>query len=334
MEHLIAKYLQGDLTLSERHELSKWLQNDEKNAETLKRIYAYWHYHKDGLETEELAVRIRLHNMMQQELGNARESRKTVWNMRYGIAASVIIFCSLVFGFYQYKSASEAESRRLQTRLIEKVSLPGQKITTQLPDGTKVRLNADSKLIVPASFEGETREVTLIGEAFFDVARDESKPFLIHTGNIVTKVLGTSFNVRAYHNDENIQVVVKSGKVSVEKANNAGKGEKAILLPMELVTYHQSGKLVKEKVDNPAHYLSWKENIIYLHDARWLEIETTLERWYGKKINVSGEPALGKGYTGTFKDLSLEGVLDRMSYSLNFEYEFDKNNDIFILFKN
>ncbi len=81
--------------------------------------------------------------------------------------------------------------------LIEKVSLPGQKITTILPDGTHVKLNADSKIIVPSRFSGDRREVTLIGEAFFDVARDESKPFLINTENMKVEVLGTSFNVSA-----------------------------------------------------------------------------------------------------------------------------------------
>lgn len=334
MEHLIAKYLREELTLEEQHELSKWLQSDEKNAETLKRLHAYWHYHKDSLDAEELEVRIRLHKMMQQEVGMSTARHKTGRRMLYGVAASVTIICSLVFGLYQYKSAFKAEPRQLTRTLIEKVSLPGQKITTLLPDGTRVKLNADSKLIVPASFEDETREVTLIGEAFFDVTHDESRPFLIHTGDVFTKVLGTSFNVRAYPDEKNIQVVVESGKVSVVSTNDVHQRREAFLSPLEMVTYYKSGKVVKGKVDDPAYYLSWKENIIYLHNAKWQEIETTLERWYGKRISVSGKPNVEKGYTGTFEELSLESVLDRMSYSLNFEYEFDKNGeDIFIIFK-
>lgn len=334
MEHLIAKYLQGDLTLGEQHELSQWLQSDEKNVETLKRIHAYWHHHKDSLDTEELEVRMRLHNMMQQETGKPTGRYKTKRGMLYGVAASFIIVCSLVFGLYQYKSASKAQPQQLATTLIEKVSLPGQKITTVLPDGSRVRLNADSKLIVPASFEGQTREVTLIGEAFFDVAHDESRPFLIHTGDVFTKVLGTSFNVRAYPDEKNIQVVVESGKVSVVSTNDIHQSGEAFLSPLEMVTYYQSGKVVKGKVDDPAYYLSWKENVIYLHNAKWDEIETTLERWYGKKISVSGKPGVEKGYTSTFEGLSLESVLDRMSYSLNFEYEFGSEEDVFIVFKN
>lgn len=306
--------------MDEQHELSKWLQSDERNAETLKQIHTYWHYHKDNLEEEEQEVRSRLHDMMQAEMSSQTQAGKeTTWQMVYRIAASIVIVCSLAFMLYQYKTGSAVDSNQIATRLIEKVSLPGQKVTTLLPDGTKVKLNADSKLIVPAQFEGQTREVTLIGEAFFDVKRDEHRPFIIKTDKIDIKVLGTSFNVQAY-SDDVPKVAVKSGKVAVKHRDNEGVD----LMPDQMVLLKGSD-LIKTSISSLANPFAWTDQRLVFHDESLSQVLKKVSRWYGVQINLKREITLNKKYTANYHNPTLVEMMDVLAFVYDFEYEFSEN---------
>ena len=198
------------------------------------------------------------------------------------------------------------------------MSLPGQKITTSLPDGTIVKLNADSKLTVPETFSTDRREVSLHGEAFFDVARDESRPFIIHTKDIDVEVLGTSFNVRSYLNEEPSIVAVATGKVGVsgeDKRETLTRGEKVVYTP-------STGSMIKGLLDEEEEF-GWKENILLFDRQTLPEVIQKLSRWYGVEFLQHEGIQVEKKFSGRYKDPSLRGVLEGLSYVYGFEYEID-----------
>lgn len=178
--------------------------------------------------------------------------KKRYW--QYGIAASLILV-AVAFGasyFSSRKGAIDRQTFALQVPttedFVEEVNNTQNAIRIHLNDGSIVSLAKGSRLKYRKSYEGgESRHVFLTGEAFFDISKDPRKPFFVHANEVVTKVLGTSFNVKAYSNENNVTVAVRSGKVSVfsPKTSNSVKGdiqskvEGVVLLPNQQVVYQR-----------------------------------------------------------------------------------------------
>ncbi|MBX2843974.1 MAG: FecR domain-containing protein [Flammeovirgaceae bacterium] len=243
------------------------------------------------------------------------------------IAAAVLL--SIVSGVFLYQNLNSDVSGNNENiaennfpELTEKFSPIGVKTTLELKDGTIVKLNSDSKLIFPSSFDANIREVYLEGEAFFDVSRDENRPFIIHTGKVKTTVLGTSFNIKAFPEDESVQVAVASGKVAVAYQapdNNVKSTKELFLLPEEMSTFSKiDNQLVKSDFDRK-QVLSWKDNILYFENASFNEVKEKLERWYGVSFEVKGK-SLESEFEGEFHNESLKAVLEGLSFSVKFDF--------------
>lgn len=156
-----------------------------------------------------------------------------------------------------------------------------------LSDGTKVWLNADSRLNYPSRFEGEQRVVSLQGEAFFEVAKDSSRPFIVQTKNFETKVLGTKFNVRSY-SDEDSHVTLIDGCVDVKHLKS---GSTARLEPGDDAHFMPDGTIQTEKVDVDS-YVYWKEGFFYFDNVSLVDIMQTLGRWYNVNVIFSNTAAM------------------------------------------
>ena len=154
-----------------------------------------------------------------------------------------------------------------------------------LPDGTEVWLNAESRITFPNEFSSRQREIEIDGEAFFDVRKDADRPFIVHTKYFTTKVLGTSFDVKAYR-EETAHVVLVSGKVEV----TAGEGGSKTIMPGEMVSIGDGGQLQKESVDTYS-YIQWKEGFFYFDRTPLGDIMRELGRWYNINI-VFEKPSL------------------------------------------
>ena len=163
-----------------------------------------------------------------------------------------------------------------------------------LVDGTKVWVNAESCLRYPVAFGQDRREVVLEGEAYFEVKRDEQRPFIVKTSYGEVKVLGTSFGVSAYVKDEVSYTTLVSGKVQVEKE----KQQPVVISPGEQVLAFKSGKLQKRQVDI-SEYVGWKDGLYVFNRQRLDQIMTTLERWYNITVKFESEELKGILYTGS-----------------------------------
>lgn len=209
----------------------------------------------------------------------------------------------------------------------EHIARPGVKVSLTLQDGSKVMLNSGSTLRYISGFEKDRRELFLTGEAYFEVAKDSLRPFVVKTPGSVTKALGTSFVIKAVDH-EYTMVALISGKVSVE--GTVEHGGTTELLPgfaFHIGTHAYSGPF------DPEIVLAWTQKTIRFEKAPMLEVIRVLENWYGVQISYPQKPSADLKISGKFPDQTLENVLRGMSYTGRFDFEINENN-VTLTFKN
>ena len=324
MDEIIAKYLKKELTLEEQHKLSLWLQESPQNAETLRKIENFWNNYRTDSKEERLEVeeRIMKRIRLQHQPDNVRTLNR-IYDKAWLRAAAVIVICLAVVFILHKLSPPEVQERE-PVGMIEKVSIPGQKITTMLPDGSKVKLNSGSKLITPERFDGNTRQVSLFGEAFFDVVEDPSKPFIIHTEKLAVRVLGTSFNVRVFPERENV-IAVKTGKVLV-KSNLNGSIE---LSTNQMVNVSDAGD-ISEVIAVNDKVFAWIDNELIFDDDRIEEVFETLKNWYGVEFILNPKKFSDQRYTARFANPGLPEVMMSLSKFYEFQFKIDENGNVII----
>lgn len=161
-----------------------------------------------------------------------------------------------------------------------------------LSDNTVVWLNAGSRLVYPSRFKDKVREVLLFGEAFFEVSKDEDKPFVVKTSDLQIKVLGTEFNVSAYPEDKVIQTVLKEGSVAVS-SNHSGLFERALVLkPNQMASFNRTSKDTKVYDVDVSYYTLWTKGLLSFDEIDFTRIVKKVERFYNISIGFS-EPKLG-----------------------------------------
>ncbi len=210
-----------------------------------------------------------------------------------------------------------------QTPVTEIYNPPGKRSKIKLPDGTTVWLNADSKISYPEKFNSNSRQVSLSGEAFFDVVRDEHVPFIVTTGELQTTVLGTSFNVQNYHG-ESFSMTVASGNVQV-KSNAAT----VLVHANQQTTYQHSIGFSAPIAVNAANVTAWTHGTLSFDNKTFEEVAHMLERWYNVKITFTNNDLKKCILVGEHTNQSLHAVLNTLQFMLGFQYE-DHNGNIII----
>lgn len=205
----------------------------------------------------------------------------------------------------------------------------GEKAQFILPDGSKGFLNSGSSLRYYENFN-KKRLVQLEGEGFFDVIKNEKKPFTILTSELTVTVLGTRFNICAYNEEKAIRTTLESGsiKIGMNKLNKY-----LILMPGEQNIYYRDTKTSIINKVNTDLYTSWKESKLRFDDASFIDIIKKMERWYDVKINLDDEIKYTQRYTMTIKTESLKEMLDLLSVTAPINYKI-KNDNVFITLKN
>ena len=235
------------------------------------------------------------------------------------IAASLlIIMVAAIVVYMQWGSILDVVD---PVKYTEQVTPKGAKLQISLPDGSQVWLNAETKFRYPEKFKRGSREVHLEGEAYFEVAKDAEHPFIIHSGPIITTVLGTSFNIQAYPDEENIEVAVISGKVAVEKVSTQTSPDQLILSPnQKAVLLKTSRKLIREEFRSAEKYLAWKDGRLIADNLSVTNILVLLNRSYDANITLEND-ALGECHvTAEFEAMPLERVLDFLCAILKTTY--------------
>ncbi|MBT31308.1 MAG: hypothetical protein CMO01_16765 [Thalassobius sp.] len=253
-----------------------------------------------------------------EEKGIKIQSRRKLY---YSIAASISILLAAAWLFWQNTfTEKHQEIKEPEIVFLEKSTIGGQKLNLVLPDGSEVKLNSLSEIKFPQNFNiNPEREVYLKGEAFFDVTKNPERPFIIHTENFKTKVLGTSFNIKSYQVDNNVSIAVSSGSVWVQ--NQLDTTSEVVLSPSEMLVYEKAEHESRVEEFDYKKILGWKDGFLVFEKATFEDITAGLSRWYGVNFTVNKPVQMQKGFTGTFENESLQNVLKGIAYSLKFKYE-------------
>ncbi len=245
--------------------------------------------------------------------------QKSIWPVWLKAAAVFVLLCGLAYVFYnQVTYEPEVISSTPEYKQETKENPRGVKSRFYLPDGTLVHLNADSKITFTNPFKDSVRLVELTGEAYFEGISDPKRPLKVKTGEIVTEAIGTAFNIRSFETGS-ARVALTEGKVRVWQQN-----QEVFLNPGFQVTFSDQEENYKLGEFDLQSELAWTRGDIYLENASFAEVVSTLERWYGVKFEYEAAPSERWNYNGVFRNnSSLERVLDRLGFSKNFNYQLD-----------
>lgn len=263
----------------------------------------------------------------------SNSSRAFLW-MKIAAAIAIPLICVALFMTFRTSSADKDFLSVAKTfdgvETEQRTNPRGQKSLLQLSDGTKVWLNADSRLTYAKDFEGKAqRDVYLEGEAFFDVAHDAAHPFRVHTSGITIKVLGTSFNVKSYNDDASIETTLIRGKVSINKEGAGPTDGNVVLKPNQRAIYQKQTKSLNIEEVMAERSTLWRYDQLIFDETPLSDVVLQLERWYDVKIHLQEGDNLQCRLTADLGKESLEEVLNLLSTSQQITYT-QKGKDVFI----
>jgi ferric-dicitrate binding protein FerR (iron transport regulator) len=255
--------------------------------------------------------------------GGVGSGRRVRLFLRVAAAAIVVLIIGAVF--YSRTGASSSTAPTVPTVIA---AARGSKKFMQLADGSKLWLNADSRIVFSPGFAAGNREMTLEGEAFFDVKHDERHPFIIHTGRLDVRVLGTTLNVRAYPGDCTVETTLINGKVEIDVPGNAQSS--IILHPNEKAIIPVGGAAFRrpiepDRTDGTITETSWVSNKLVFRQETLAGMATRLERWYDVKIIFDNERFRNDTLSGTFPEEPIGDVMHALQITAGFHYRIDKD---------
>ena len=298
---LLKKYTDGTCTPNEKH-LDDAGLSEEEFGDSIDNIKSKL-WSSAGLEENQVRI-------------------KSLYSKLLQYAAVFLMLISIGFGYYYWSnSVSTDPSVIFAQGNYEGFSTErAEKRKVQLDDGSTIWLNYESQLKVAKTFNVDDRVVFLSGHAHFDVAPDADRPFIIYTDQTATKVVGTSFDIRAFVNTAETEVSVTSGKVEFSVLDNTEK--KVTLSVNDLATLIPGGQIEVSEVD-AARLSTWRNNRLIFDYQSLAEIIEILEPWYDIDITVKDPELLDKVYRFAYDNPSLPVLLEQMSFMGDFAYSID-----------
>lgn len=341
---LLSKKWAGLLTLPEKREL-ELLINSSEDKQLLYQIME--EFNQGDFDFNNQYSPSRVQDSLQRvnekidatQINSGRVHKVHQW-IKVASAAAAII--AIVFTSFFYLKNDTPKPAENMPRVI--ATKKGSKSSIVLPDGTKVWINSDTRLSYNEEAWVNGREVELFGEAYFDVVKNEKKPFVVHTNVMDIKVTGTAFNVRSYDTEKNSEATLIRG--SVEVYLNKKDRQKITLNPNEKLVvqnsyvHQQTSSQANETsnqaavqlltihtdpADSTSNETKWVKNTLVFDREAFEDILPVLERWYDVKITVKNNIISDRKFSGTFQNDSLEDVLESFRFSIGFNYTIQKN---------
>lgn len=330
---LATKYLSKEASKEEITSLYSYLEKDEY-YNLFKVIKEKW-IEKNGDEEQNFNLEKSLNTLVTKiqvvEPGfTFAKPRRTAGIFRISpaimkVAATILIMVSVAGGYLYLTSLNKGKVA--ETIWHEKMTALGERAIINLLDGSTITLNADSKLKYPVHFEGNLREVFLEGEAFFEVDKDSSKPFIVHSSNLATTVLGTKFNVKSFASDEDIEVSLVEGKVKVSNKKSVGNEDIIILKPSQQLVYDKAASVSSVEEFDTQKETGWIDNHLKYDNEPLSKVFVELERAYGVKFELADKATGKKKITANFKNDSFRTVSEVIKRLTGLNYKTTKENN-------
>lgn len=342
---LIVRYLNNTMSSDDAGKLEEWLEESNENRRILHSADQIWkaseEKSQDSLikdlnlekDWDMIADHIQQNSSGEKDrVQHFRLIRKRQQFFSNFIKVAALILVAVTSGFLTLQYAPATQETAHEPVFNEITTRPGERANIDLGDGSKVQLNADSKLILPDTFRQDRREVELQGQAFFDVKSDKQRPFYIRSGEALIEVVGTSFDVRSYDDENEIRVVVREGTVELRKKDDE---ENTVVLNQGYMGFFskENTSIKRESVDDMDFYLAWRNGRLIFKESDMEEVLSRIERWYDVEIilDLSDEDFLDKKFTADLKTRSVKDVLDVLRVSMNIEFKINENDDFVII---
>lgn len=302
-ELLIAKILSGSATDQDRMDFEKWINASPDHVDVFLRLSQLW----ENDQREQFPVDEGL-DLLQTKIERAeRKSGTPLWMK---VAASLLVVAVAAYIIF----STRRDGISVSYSIVRNDSLNFLRVS--LPDQSHVVLRRGSEIKFPEKFIGSTRQLVLTGDAFFDVARDPSKPFIVQTGKVETKVLGTSFNIR--QTNQLVDVSVASGKVQVSNGRTAVQ-----LRPGQRARYETHQQLLSVAETSIAMDTAWMSNHFVFSNTRLSEAVKFLEARFQVTVNFESDKLRACRFTGTFSHETLDHILFAIGYGTGISYKIE-----------
>lgn len=320
-DETLIKFINKELAQAERQKVIRWIEASNENRKRYNLLKARDTVAK--FNTPHLDIDKSYREVIEKT--KKRKQTAPVW-MR--VAAAVILLASTWFVWDLTTETTKPKPGKVD-EVDEQISITdkGENTEILLPDGSKVQLNADSRLTWSPNFSDSIRQIHLSGEAFFDVAHDSQRPFIVHTENLDVTVLGTTFNVRAYPDDEKPVTTLVSGIVEL-----SGKTNKPVTLqPMQAAVLDKNTEQFEIEDVSEFEAAPWREGKLLFQDTPLEKVVRDIERKYDVECYIDSSELNGFLFTGTFDNLTIDEVLRVLKISSDINYNKDgKKIELFL----
>ena len=345
-KQLIAGYLTDNIGEAEKLLLNDWLKKSKENKDYFNRLAATWKLaHKENeikkFDTEQSWRST--HNRI-TKLSESNSFIKFIGRHYVKVAATWLLF----FGLGSFLTLQFTKTTENITVKITEISAPlGSKSLVSLPDGSTLWLNAGSKIRYAQDFGVRNREVQLTGEAYFKVASNKAKPFLVKTGDVTIRALGTKFNVKAYPEEKTITATLEEGKIDIQYLSKENRRKNIELKPKENVVLFKSGDYVERKTVEeqslPAKivlkpekielhtnvktelYTSWSSDRWIIESEPLVTLVPMLERRFNMKIKFSDSDLKDYKFTGIIENETVEQIMTAIRFTAPIDYTIEKD---------
>lgn len=328
IDEILIRFIRDEASPQEEKHVLDWLNEDPNHVSyfvKLKNLFVFLHTPNNKVSVEELE---KISQITQSKPTHKRFSVISKKSFPYLVAASFAILFFL--SHFMERDAPQPPLLTPSTAVELSHTLyteKGVKAKTTLPDGSKVILNSDTKIVYSNPFIGATREIFLSGEAYFDVVSDSLRPLIVNTNNgFSVEVTGTTFNIRSYDNDSDAQVTLFSGKITLKKRDASQNLENVVeMFPSQSIVL---GKTIKPKVvktKNIESESAWKDGYLVFESLPLWEVFKRLERWHGVKIHSEKCNMLQMTVSANFQSESMVQIMELLKFSLKLEYDILEN---------
>ncbi len=353
---LLIKQFKGNSTEEDLQYIRNWLNESEKNKRIFDELSDTWN--GTAKRDQEVFNSLKALKKVKQRIGqNSVQSNPKLKSHRsypqiiYSLLkVAAVLLLAFISGIFYNRLVSQ-NSVASESTVTEITAPMGSKSLITLPDGSKVWLNAGSVLRFNPNFNLKDRNVSLEGEAFFDVTKKDGKFFLVETKGITVRVLGTSFNVKAYPNEGSIETTLIRGSLVVEQHSDGKEITKTLLEPNQRATYIKKegnlflsevenktikpesvnkienikGKVILSKQVDTEVFTAWKDNRLIFRNEVFESLAIKLERWYGVKIEIKDDEIKKYHFNGTIVNETIQEVMEIIKYTLPINYTIEHN---------
>ncbi|MCX6222882.1 MAG: DUF4974 domain-containing protein [Bacteroidia bacterium] len=317
LDELLPGYLSGELSDEDRASMDQWRAASPENEVHFQNSLKAWESISLLNEMEQFNSFEALKKINTRIL-NPETTRWWIYIQR---AAAILLLPLLIYSGYVSVRNTLLKKQQIEHVVMQTISSRQGMVTHfELADGTKVWLNSGSKLQFPTLFTEDLREVKLSGEAFFEVTKNEKQPFQVNVKDLNIEVLGTSFNVVSYDDEQMSEVVLVEGKVKLSAEKDQVKKVLGTMNPGQRVVYKEENQKVEVEEVTVDKYIAWRDGNLIFRDDKMEEVVKRLSRWFNAEIFINDPEIKSYIYKATFRNENLLQVLNLLKISAPIDF--------------